>query len=353
MRRLAGRLLIFLTVLLLLKALVSIGTANQESLYSQPYKDRQFDSLRTTYNAVFVGSSRTFMSVIPGQFDSLSGQTMRSYNYGIGNFFVPHSLALVESLMQRRDIALRYLFLELSLPAVTPSNDLPPAGYMAELGYAYRSGHFYGKLSESGLFMNTYLMSALSPRTMLMDKLVPIPVRRKNPDLIFGGGYDLVPSQTGYLRDKRLHSKQLASELPSLSVSHRLTKEAFRQRQSGPPAAYYQADISRLLALARARHIHLLFYLPNRLTPAEQYCLPAVFNSLPAANRLDILPDQRFDALFSQAYTFDRAHLNHTGAQQYTLLLAEAFRRAGVDTLPRSAVVDPNQPSVREEGFPP
>ncbi len=236
---------------------------------------------------------------------------------------------LAETLLQRPARSLNYLFVELSMPAEAFIESIPFESLVAELRYLYRADRLVGRLPQSAHWLNTYLMALLSPRRVLLDRLVPIPVRRQNPNLIFNGvGYDFVPSRTGYLRDKRLHSTLLAATLPALKKSHQLTKAAYNRRDTDPPEAYYQADVNHLLTLANTRGIHLLFYLPNRLTPDEARWLPAVFNQLPAANRLTLPTNHRFDTLFSPAFTFDRAHLNHPGAIHYTKLMAEAFERA-------------------------
>ena len=339
MRRLFSRLLLFLGLLLGIKGLGwwLYKQSEPQHIIGSPYKSARFDSLRTSCHAVFVGSSRTFMSIIPGRFDSLTGQALHSYNYGVGEFVAPHTFRLAESLLLRPDLSLRYLFLELSLPSQIPPQEPFLSNPFLELSYRARSIRPYEDLTGGPAhyaWANGYALALHSPTFFLRNSLnhalslLRGQTHAARPKNANGLQYDFIPSSDGYLRDRRLRPAIWLADTALLPYSHQVAKRAYGMHPAEAPDARYLADITKLLRLADARKIHLMVYLPNRLMADEARLLPAVFNRIPAANRLQIYPDDRFDALFSPASSFNIGHLNHYGAIQYTTLLAEAFERA-------------------------
>ncbi len=338
MLRLFGRLSLLLGLLLGLKGIAwwLYQPVRRFVPCDSSYKSVQFDSLRTSYNAVFIGSSRTFMSVIPGQFDSLTGRALRTYNYGVAECFAPHSFRLTESLLRRPDLSLQYVFLELSLPNAKLPEEPFLLNPLIEVSYRARLWSVYADLVGGPTldsWANSYALSVLSPRHCLHHSLPTLlsgastRLRMAKPLNAEDLPYDFIYSPDGYLRDKRLRPTVWKADVALLPKIHRLARQAFNARPAQPLNDAYWADVANLLRLAEARHIRLMVYLPNRLSPVEARWLPAVFRRIPAANRLTVYPDSRFDSLFSPSNSFNKGHLNHHGAQQYTTLLAEAFRR--------------------------
>lgn len=339
MRRLFGRLLLFLGLLLGVKGLCwwLYEQCGPQHIVGKPYKSMQFDRLRTSCHAVFIGSSRTFMSIIPGQFDSLTGQALRSYNYGIAEFVAPQTFQLAESLLRRSDVSLQYLFLELSLPSHIPPQEPFLSNPFLEIRYRARSMQPYEDLTGGPAryaWANGYTLALHSPTFFLRNSinhalsLLRGQIHAAKPGNAGDLQYDFIPSSDGYLRNRQLRPVTWLTDMAALPYSHQVAKRAFGTHPTEVPDTRYLADITNLLRLADRRKIHLMVYLPNRLMATEARILPAVFNRIPAAHRLQIYPDDRFDALFNQASSFNIGHLNHYGALQYTTLLAEAFDQA-------------------------
>lgn len=338
MLRFLCRLVFFLGLILGVKALAWWVSEPhwRQNVSSMGYKSNQFDRLQTACNAVFIGSSRTGMSIIPSRFDSLTNSGLRSFNYGVASFFAPHTFQLAESLLRQPDRSLRYVFVELSLPCPILIEEPFLFNPLAEMGYRARLWRLYKDLTSGpslDTWINEYTLALLSPKSCLryspsgLRSLLGKPARVNRPANPTTIPYDFVSSPDGYLRDSRLNAAIWQADTALLPDIHRLARQAFSLQTTDACNAAYWADINILLQLAKTQHIELMFYLPNRLLPAEARLLPPIFNRLPVVNRLAISPDDRFDALFSRTSSFNKGHLNHQGAQQYTTLLAEAFSR--------------------------
>lgn len=80
----------------------------QKWLYYGKHKDE--------IDAVFVGSSRMYHSVIPPQFDArvkeTTGQTLRTFNFAYDAMWPPESLYMVRQILAMKPKKLRWLFLE-------------------------------------------------------------------------------------------------------------------------------------------------------------------------------------------------------------------------------------------------
>ena len=79
-----------------------------------------FERHANEFDAVFIGSSRVYRQIAPALFDervtAATGQPMHSFNLGAPSMFLPESLFVIDRVMARRPVRLRWMFIELDDP---------------------------------------------------------------------------------------------------------------------------------------------------------------------------------------------------------------------------------------------
>ncbi|WP_128547951.1 hypothetical protein [Larkinella soli] len=325
-------LLLFFAVLAAVKGLVLLLSAGyyERVIHDTRAKTLLLDRQAGRINTVFIGSSRTFTSIDPARFDSLTGHRTCSFNFGVSSFFIPHTFRTAEVLMARRDLALHYLGVELSLPRFDTSIDPfrweaweQPRFYLPYLFNAPPdTAGSHSRRAEQ--YLNTYLFTLLSPALRLRMAVAAHTddaARRQQFEA------DLTGSPDGYLPDN--HGLDagtgLGRDSAELPAYHSRSLLVYSRSGNEAVNPEYREEIDRLIGLAQRHRVRLFFYLPNRMTPEEARALIPLFRSIDAQHRLHLPHDPRFDALFLPRFSMDRGHVNYGGSQIYTGLMAEAF----------------------------
>ena len=358
MTRFVGKLLLFALLLLSVKwLLVELTDPLNSSPDSLSQKKRLLTEQKAQTNTLFIGSSRTYTSLIPSYFDSLTKQT-NSLNLGVSNFYMPHTADLCQQVLGRPDLPIRYILFELSLPSVNvdPFQGRPLAN--ADFYWQYWSASLgdstVSKISDLSNLLNEYIYNLFSPLgqwhilkvkwillgekvARLKAKYWPTPVSKQPPSMsqppankpapnnqrLAQDAADLATFSNGYITSHR----QLSQPSPGLLAARQRESQVYQTGILPINSAYvfYTEKLRVLQQAAAQRGVRVLFFLPNRLTPEEATVLIPIFRQLAPAQRLVIEHDARFDQLFEPRFSMDKGHLNDDGARIFTKLLTEAF----------------------------
>lgn len=286
MKKLLQKLGVFFLILLLIK-LVFVRFYGDQFIYEDlgarvnkselEYRKKEFAA--QPFDTVFIGSSRTVFSVAPAYFDSLNHKNTKSYNFGIFSGVPPHTFDWCEELIQTKP-TLKYIFFELSagFEEPDPHENALLAFFRPSVPRTQNLKFYYGYNISLEEFIN------------YKDTLTPLKVDSDKLQLV---------------RSYNLQAEKKDYEANSLNED-------------------YWNGISRLIALAESKQIHLYFYIPPRLeSEKELKMIRPVYQKLEDKNKLSV---RHYDeSLYQIDNSIDLNHLNYKGAKKFTELMARAF----------------------------
>jgi hypothetical protein len=258
---------------------------------------------RQSFSAVFIGSSRTKMGVIPAYFDSLTRGEMHSYNFGIEAGVPPYTFDWCGELIES-GASLKYIFIELSggeklnVQLRAPWRRFVWQEYLAEVKIM--------SFAESQKYHNQLALSLFKPGLA------------ENTDVI---GYNLPLAEALKGRSLGVKKTPLPEEL-LLARQRNQTVESADADYSLKES--YWLRVRRLVELAEAKGIRIYFFIPPRLeTDDELVEMYRVYQKLEDKYKLKV--NHYEDALYTEETSVDKFHLNHAGALRFTENFAAAF----------------------------
>lgn len=339
MIRFFSKLFLFLLALVLIKWLaVCIGSSINPINDTLTGKIRLLSTLKAPTNTIFIGSSRTYTSLNPAYFDSLTRQT-HAVNFGVSSLFMPYTSDLCEEAITRPESGIRYILFELSLPVtrLDPFHGKPLKN--ANFYWHYELATLFPLTAKTYSVLNVHLNDQmyylLSPSNRiflgLKAKLLGLSRRQalglSLPPSVSQHLSELMPSKPKRVNGYFSSTRQLAKKTAALTATHARGLKIYQNESlpMDPAYSFYYEKLNALQRLATQKGIKLFFYLPNRMNVEEAKVLPPFFRQLPPNQRLEIPYDTRFDQLFDPRFSKDEGHLNEYGARIYTGLMAEAF----------------------------
>jgi hypothetical protein len=294
------------------------------------------------YDALFIGSSRTFRGIDPRIVDAelaSQGIPFRSYNLGVGGMGAFEMDFLLDAVLALHPAKLRWIFLE--------SDDWGPAQYFLGNTFSSRSIFWHdGRRTLAALrsveIADEPLMEKLALAWTHMELLVmqwtsygqgkrvvldllgqsrdPLGRALSEEALEEGRGYqaldDLVPGEATSARKALLDDPDGFRKMVD-----KIRSENAREVKL---ARYNFAALHRQYAAARAAGAELLVIVPPSHEPSplprrlhEQGEIPVLF---------DFNDPDRYPELFREDRRFDVMHLNRPGALAFSRLVAQAFR---------------------------
>lgn len=341
MIRFFSKLFLFLLTLVLIKWLaVCLGSAINPITDTLTGKIRLLSTLKAPTNTIFIGSSRTYTSLDPAYFDSLTRQT-HAVNFGVSSLFMPYTSDLCEEAITRPELGIRYILFELSLPVtrLDPFHGKPLKN--ANFYWHYESATLFPWTAKTYSMLNVHLNdqvhALLSPSNRIFLGLKAKLLGLSRRQIL---GLSLPPSVVQQLsklmspKPERVNgylstTRQMAKKTATLTATHVRGLKIYQNDSllMDPAYSFYYEKLNALQRLATQKGIKLFFYLPNRMNVEEAKVLPPFFRQLAPGHKLAIPYDARFDRLFDPRFSKDEGHLNDYGARVYTSLMAEAFCR--------------------------
>ena len=292
------------------------------------------------YQTIFVGSSLTYRQIDPILFDSLVGDVASpSFNLGEAGMFPTRSLKVAERLILNPPHPLKYLFLELNRLDYVQDNFSSP-----EIMFALDHADFYFcflTILESGLRIDKKLYySAQYARAYLYKYLgfgyydlltrKPSKARLKKSDDFWGhqpSGFLSKDVQLSLGLGAKSMTEDRARFLADTAVVGKNLK-MIQKKYRNPTGAYsltYLNKLKTIISEAESKGIEVILVLPPRGSAVTyDMCLP-IFQHLPYSHRIDLADPVAFPRLYTYEYSFDKIHLNSSGAKAYTEYLSLRF----------------------------
>lgn len=298
MKELILKLALIFLILILIK-MPFVFFFNDEVSY------RNSEILKQEYDTVLIGSSRTQYGIKPAYFDSLNGNKVKTYNFGISAGILPYTFDWCEKLIKSKK-SLRYIIFELSGSGGLARNYIEPWEEFRMNDYleAVQSYPF----QKSTEYHDRLAVGFFKPQWNYVEHFDNnTPLERLYDEYSF-------PEVT-------ISSKEL-----ELAQKRNLAVEKGDLNMTGEPDAELWQRIIRLISLAESANVRIYFFIPPRLETANE--LKIVY---PLWHKLDErykLPVNHYeDALYTFENSIDDFHLNHKGAIRFTENMADAFSR--------------------------
>ena len=325
MKAVALALIYFASLVISAKVMSRIIPAAEIPQFTE--KLAYFAAHKDEYDALFIGSSRTFRQLLPSIFDpqmTAGGQPTRSFNFGLDAMFSPEDAYVAEQIFALRPTKLRRVFIEVSGFNTNFAVQPPETRRALHWHDFHRTALLcrdilpfakFSKIRDPARWarawphVRLFSIRALhfGEGTRLLDPWRGIPPRE--PQWVMGtAGDGAVPyaAETEYARENR---EGFDRDMEVLRAG-----QAKFSKLSPAPLQSLRELIERVRVL-RAEPV--LFIAPVALTrigtPAGQVAVPI----------LDFSDPHKWPALFDPANRYDRAHLNAPGARIFSRLFAE------------------------------
>ena len=330
-----GPFILFLLTFATIAAVISLTFRSLEPtpdfLVLSP-KLNHFQNHHETYNAVFLGTSRTFYHIVPDEVEQAASEAgcagMKVYNFGVFGLTGAEQDWIVSQILETPDLALTHLILEDPLPAERSISEVTsersryfhqPALYRSYLENivsfpehnakrAFRAGVFgYGVLHD------------LSGVGRLSKAIFP-PAKQKPPfDFNFElDGFEVLGSRSNADIEAR------RADFQSNPNQFTTNLAGFDKGPESNSAARAQYHIQRLERIQNAGIQTGLFISPDtqevRRTP---WIGQAVKTQRPDMSVFNFNQPSETPVLFQREHWFDFSHLNETGA----ILLSQSVGR--------------------------
>ena len=286
--------------------------------------------------AYFIGSSIIYHGIDPTTFSDFTNKpTNYAFNLGIDGAQPPKTFYILEALLEKKD-PIDYIFFEMG------SFD-----QMAEHHFQTTRSKYYYSLNHLWLSIKYFYHSNYLEKTELrithklgliarngvtfLESMFKIGMRKEmiraltnripNTQATVNKHYGYYPLFAQEKKDK--------ADIDKLNHQLKITKSNFVAAYAEQPTqAEYnpvlQEKFMELIHKAKAKNIRLVYL----LTPFE--CafdsapeMLTLFQSLPAANRIDLADPNKYPAFYDIANRWDIGHFNDTGAKLYTQKLSE------------------------------
>lgn len=329
----------FLGVLmgLSLVALLFLDPYYGNPLYRQKLQDirQQGEEI----NTLFYGSSRFYRHIDPLLADSLLSEfDVSSYNLGVTSLLNPQSYMLFGDLLNREELSLEYIFLEISnFRQIKPGNIRTPRNYyyldLPTLYYVTRyqaaaGGPLQVRLSVIADFYASWCFKIIYAVNDAMGELVT--EKESLSGRIFEGrGYYPLNEEFRATEDSSSEViRRREAYLADTTVVERFAEfaeESYSRVNYGPYLNRVHFErLMKLYRLSEDRGIELYFVISPRLWHYNE--LLALRDRLPENRVIELASSSKYPEFYHPEYTFDAEHLNREGAALFTREMAREIR---------------------------
>jgi hypothetical protein len=297
MKRLILKLSLFFLLLLIIKAPVFY-------FYEDEFEHRRNAFAAQNFDTVFVGSSRTYLGIIPAYFDDLTHGRSKTYNLGVHAAVPPQTFDWCEEIIENKT-SLKNIFVELSggIDQVPFYEDPLKRFSLAEYG---RIWHLLdlAKLSD---YHDHRALGLFKPQ-------------------FSSGHFDYNLPYAADFSGRELSAKKVSNP-KVLEFTRRLNWQIENENFSDFPVnEYYWKRVCRLIKLAEAKQIRIQFFVPPRLfTESELAMIAPIYQKL--NEKYKFRASHHDESLYRDDTSSDDFHLNYNGAKRFTEILAEEFNK--------------------------
>lgn len=284
------------------------------------------------YEAFFLGTSRVNNQINPQLFERLSN--VKSYNLGCPGTSGIENLKLLRHILNQENPSLKYVFVEfpfVNLHAEENANAVRSMYFLDR-----KSISLYKAFLKHNDFSPLEQVQHLFSRAILpfLKKNLGISVFRAQLTALYNSSRNLKadPDQ-GYSplkvgTNKAQHIQRREDFLKNTSILQTRKDDALnvlKEEKKLKPNAALLAEIKDLNQLAKSKRIKIVYMvLPRNPGLVYENTLP-VYNKLSDKQKIKILDPRKFPEYYSEAYAYDKGHLNAKGSALLTTEIAEQF----------------------------
>ncbi|MGZ4117736.1 MAG: hypothetical protein ACXVPY_09655 [Bacteroidia bacterium] len=336
------RTLFLFSILFLLAAkfahLIDRDAYSGSPYYSKKYKF--YEEHKLQFNSVIFGSSRMFRQVNPAIIDSmLKEYHFSTFNMGAPATFNPEEYYLYEKLLEDHP-NFKYAFIEFQpLCEIAENNvDSKRSYYWMNLKYLNFSIHYvldanYPQALKTKI-IREYCQGYINNMFDFSGCLAPFHHTNAESDNCLGknknGFYSLNEEMEDTPGDNefRYRLTSFLKDTTILKERINMSKVAFSEKNTGVYLNKYHLNyLKRMIEKSEAKGIQLFFIIPPRLTLKDYQELLSLAKALPEKNVIQLADVNKYPEFYKSATAFDIGHLNKTGAELFSRLLAAEIEK--------------------------
>ncbi len=319
MNKIYFRILIFLALIFVINFFIKENLQSALSINTMPELKVKFEAInKENFNTILLGSSRTYTSINPIDFDSLivDNQYINCYNFGISAMFFPNSFYIASEILKVKGIKKpKILLVELSYDErflVSDLNSLINEPYY-DFFKNFSIIELYQFLRIRLKTSHEWLHGSFPElKHMTEDGFITMDERSKYfPEHILQHEF--------YLKYKTQNSKNYD---PRIFVNYKSNSLEYRT---------LMIYLNKLIEICKVNNVKIFFYLPNRISTENRRILIPAYNELPDSLKFNPNTNPYFGQLMQPEFTWDLSHLNEKGANIYSKIFAEEFQKQITD----------------------
>lgn len=290
---------------------------------------------KSTYNTIFIGSSKTHYQIIPKLFDEKAKENnldIRSYNFGIDGLIPMESLYIYENLLLQDSLPLKYAFIELDWIGTVKFKNLNAIRSFYWLQTSNYSSNIHSLINSSvplqirgwGLLQNSF---NYAENIINVGKIQEYIDFKKHADQQIFSKTDSNSIYNGFLpltnkinsKDEHALFKEVVSSAKTGVANYSTLKN---QKLSAP----FLNRLKEIVSISKKKGITVYFVVPLQWKYYQYKELIPVINAIKEAKVICVFDIEKHKDIYSPDHFFDPNHLNYEGAKLYTELLFKLFK---------------------------
>ena len=330
-------LLLFILVILI----CNVGKLFISPYYGDYYFLSKYKYLRadTSYNMIFMGSSRTYRNIIPRIIDSLNTEiNLKSYNLATAGTFNPETYFQYEQFILNKPKNIKFAVVEIQ-SLYHPSDENmsnEKSYYWLNSNYLiYSLKYIYNSLYSLRIKANLYLsylklfvhrIFDFSKYKTLLKEMIDFNSVNYKELKQYQGFYsldefskdsnrqDIIDRRNSFLADTTILQERILSNINSFNKKYHdnyLNNAHLRKLQE-------------LVKLSEENNLKLIFIVQPKQTDYDE--LLAIKENITEDNLIELADYRLYPEFYHLKYSYDIAHLNFEGACQFSSLLSEKLK---------------------------
>ena len=286
--------------------------------------------------AYFIGSSVIYHGIDPAIFCDLTNKPDHyAFNLGIDGAKPPKTFTILEALLEKED-TIDYIFFEMGSFDQMADHlfQTTRSTYYYQLNHLWLSikyFHYSNYLEKAGLRITHKLGLIAKHGVTFLDSTFKIGMRKDMIRVLTNKKLNpqaIINERNGYypLLAKR---KRDTVDIDNLNHQLKITKKNFvaayaKQATQAEYNPILHQKIMDLIHQAKAKNIRLVYlFTPFECAFDSSPEMKALFQALPAANKIDLANPNKYPEFYDLANRWDLAHFNDVGTKLFTQKLSE------------------------------
>lgn len=289
----------------------------------------------SSFNTIFLGSSKTQNQILPQLFDERAaenGLSIHSYNFGVGGLTPLESLNIYENLLCKDSLHFKYAFIELDWIATIKYENLNVARsfyWLTSANYSYSVNSIlrssvpfprraWGLFHYSLGYVENMLNVGKVQEVIKFQTHTRSQRFREHDSNVIHHGFIPITHKQDTLQ-KKLYDEVISSS--------RMCVENLNSLRAGNLSRPFLNRLEQLISVSKKRGIDVYFIMPLQWKYYQYVELMPVINALKEAKVICLFDVDKYKDIYSPDHFADPNHLNSNGAALYTEQLFKDFLR--------------------------